>query len=235
MPPLVEIRAELVAAAVEQRADDGAPARVHGRQAARPGAAQQPQQKRLGLIVARVADGHDVRVEMRTRPLEEGVARGVRRVLERAALAFARAPRTSSRSTRTGRPSVPASDAQNRSSRSAPDTPAASGSTRSWWLKCASPATRQLAGRVELAQQVRERHRIRAARQRDHDARPGASQIVAAKRAPDRCDHHGLARRAGRVGGPVTTKGAARRAACGLARPACPARPACISRAIPPT
>ena len=59
-------------------------ARVHRGEAARPGAAHETQQERLGLIVARVAERHDVGAEVRARALEERVARGSRRVLERA-------------------------------------------------------------------------------------------------------------------------------------------------------
>ena len=48
----------------EQRPDDVALARIHRGEPARAGAAHQPQQKRLGLIVARVAERDDVGAEM---------------------------------------------------------------------------------------------------------------------------------------------------------------------------
>ncbi len=96
-----------------------------------PGAAQEAQQKRLGLIVARVAERHDVGVQLRRAP-----ARGTRgapfaRRLRSTGARGARAPRTSARSTTSGRPRRSASVTQNASSPSA--------AARSWWLKCASP------------------------------------------------------------------------------------------------
>ena len=59
---------------------------MHRRQAARAGAAQQPQQKRLGLVVARMPEGHEVRVELLPGVFKKLVPRLSRRVLERAPL-----------------------------------------------------------------------------------------------------------------------------------------------------
>ena len=119
-----EIGLQVGAPALEQRPDDAAVARMHRREPFRAGAAQQPQQKRLRLIVARMAHGHGVRVEVRERAIEKLVTRGMRRVFDGAVRSRPARRRTSSRSTRIGRPIVSASDTQNCSSRSA--------CTRSW-------------------------------------------------------------------------------------------------------
>ena len=75
----------------QHRADDRAVARVHGRQTARAGAAQQPEQKRFGLIVARVAERHEVCVGS-ARARSKNPWRAVRAgVLDRPPLARARA------------------------------------------------------------------------------------------------------------------------------------------------
>ena len=68
-------------------------------------------------------------------------------------------------------------------------------------IEVSEPGDGQFAGRFELAQQVRERHRVGAARQRDNHARPGPRQIVSANRAPDGRDQHGLEGQAGRQAG----------------------------------
>ncbi len=68
--------------AIEQRADEHAAPRMHGRQALRAGAPQQSQKKRFGLIVARVAERHDVRAEVDTGALEEFIPRRTRRVFD---------------------------------------------------------------------------------------------------------------------------------------------------------
>ncbi len=85
---LVEVRGEIGAAAREQRTDDVAISRVHGRQAFRAGASQQPQQKRFGLVVARVTHGDAIRAEVRQRAAEKFVARGAGRVFNRSPVFF---------------------------------------------------------------------------------------------------------------------------------------------------
>ena len=57
-----------------------------------PGAAQQPQQKRFGLIVARVAERDHVRVEVQARALEEAMPARVRRILDAIAARVGRDP-----------------------------------------------------------------------------------------------------------------------------------------------
>src|SRR5207253_2542020 len=81
------IFAKLGATAVEQRTDDVAAARVDGGQPAGAGAAQQTQQKRLGLIVARMAGGDEFGAELEPRALEERMARVSRGVFDRSSFA----------------------------------------------------------------------------------------------------------------------------------------------------
>ncbi len=114
----VEIRAQRVAAAVEQRPDDRAAPRRHRREAARAGAAKEPQQERLGLIVARVPERDDVGAEPATRARSKNAWRAAR-----AAASIDRRSRraraaTSSRSTSAGQPNDAASATATRSSAS---------------------------------------------------------------------------------------------------------------------
>jgi hypothetical protein len=80
-------RAEIATPAAKQRPDDPAVARVHSGKAPGSGAAGHPQQDRFGLIVARVAERDDVRVEVRPRALEPFVPRRTGRVFDRPSIA----------------------------------------------------------------------------------------------------------------------------------------------------
>ena len=60
---------------------------MHRTQPSRTRAAQQAEQERLRLIVARVAERHDVGVQLDARPLEEAVTRGSRGVFDRTVFA----------------------------------------------------------------------------------------------------------------------------------------------------
>jgi hypothetical protein len=71
------------AGGVDERTDDLSDARPDAAEAARTGAAEQPKEKRLRLIVARVADGDAIRVETCRGSLEKRVADGTRRRLDR--------------------------------------------------------------------------------------------------------------------------------------------------------
>ncbi len=213
-PPLAKVDAELVAPAVDERADDRVPARVHRRQPAGPGTAQQAHEKRLGLVVARMADGDDVRIEMRARPIEEGVARAMRSVLERATLAFGALAHVLALDEDGNAKRVGERHAESFVAIRAGHTGRV-GLHAKLVVEVSQPGHGQLAGRFELAQQVHERHRVGAARQRRHHARPGARQVVAANRAPNLRDQHG---RVGQGGWPgraakATTRGRTR-AAC---------------------
>src|SRR6185295_15638932 len=61
-------------------------ARVHGPQASRACPPEEPQQERLSLIVARMAQRHDVGLELHPGPIQERVTRGPRGVFDRAVL-----------------------------------------------------------------------------------------------------------------------------------------------------
>jgi hypothetical protein len=82
-PPSVEPGAKIEPSAVEQWSDDGARAWVHRCEAPRPGAANQPEEERLGLVVGRVAQCDHVAAKVLPGTLEEGVPCGARRVLNR--------------------------------------------------------------------------------------------------------------------------------------------------------
>ena len=61
--------------------------RIHGRQSAGTGAAQQSQQEGFGLIVSGMAERHDVRIELPSSALEKLVPRLPRGILNRPLLA----------------------------------------------------------------------------------------------------------------------------------------------------
>ena len=106
-------------AAFNERAHDRPRARVDPAQSARTRAANQPQQKRLGLIVAGVADGDAIGAQPAGRAGEERVARVVRGAFD-ATLRDSRAIRpTSAASTSMGRECSDARRRQNASSSSA--------------------------------------------------------------------------------------------------------------------
>ena len=98
-PVLVGVGAQLGARNLEQRPDDGAGARPDPGETRRPGAANQPQQEGLGLIVEAVADGDRPGVERRRRAGQKRVARRARRH-----------PRSSGRSPRASAAHVAAPD-----------------------------------------------------------------------------------------------------------------------------
>ena len=78
-----QVAAKLVPTDVEQGAHDGGDAGSDAGQAGRPGAADQPQQHRLGLVVAGVSGGHAVGPPLPHRPREQRVANPVPRRLDR--------------------------------------------------------------------------------------------------------------------------------------------------------
>jgi hypothetical protein len=83
---LVEVRGEVRAAACKQRTDDVAISGVHGGQAFRAGASQQPQQKGFGLVVAGVTHSNAIGAEVRQRSAEKFVARGAGRMFNRSSI-----------------------------------------------------------------------------------------------------------------------------------------------------
>ncbi len=81
----LEVLYERLPALVDQRPHDRAAARVNASQSSRAGAAKQPLQHGLRLIVPRMADSDDVGAKSDAGTLQERVARLARRLLERSA------------------------------------------------------------------------------------------------------------------------------------------------------
>src|SRR2546421_365306 len=73
--------------ATQERAHDATVARIHAGQPARSGTAKETEQKRLGLIVTRMAERHQIGAGRDARALEELVPRGAAGILDRAPLA----------------------------------------------------------------------------------------------------------------------------------------------------
>jgi hypothetical protein len=184
-PAIGQPRAQLVPAAREQRPDDAIVARMHCGEAARPGAADQAEQERFRLVVARVPERDDVGVEAEARAFEERIARRVRRVFDRATLgacarrdvlAIGEHRDVEGRGHRDGELLVPVRRGAE------------------LMIEVGDARETKLAARVQLAQQRSERDRVRSARHRGDDARLRARQIVIANELPDAIDQgHRLA------------------------------------------
>ena len=86
-PSVREIGAQIRAPAVEQRPHERAAPRMHRGQPASAGAAQEPQKKRLRLVVARMAERDDIGLEVEARAFEKLVARRASRVFDRTPIA----------------------------------------------------------------------------------------------------------------------------------------------------
>ena len=187
-------------------------------------------EKRLGLVVARVADGDDVRVEMRARPIEERVTRRVRGVLDRSPLAFGTVAHVlaldenghAERARRATRRIV---------RRDPRPTAGRVGLHAKLMVEMRQPGDGQLAGRFELAQQVHERHRVGAARQRDHHARPGAARSCRRIVRRTVAINMGWQGRLARSGG---WRNAGRAGPASDCRPACPSAPPALPLVIAP-
>jgi hypothetical protein len=82
----IQMAAQLVPPAVDERADDPAFLRVHPAEAARTRPANQPQQKRFGLIVTRMTERYDVGADALADRLKKLVARRMPRVFDGAPL-----------------------------------------------------------------------------------------------------------------------------------------------------
>ena len=80
--PRVQVVAQLGAGRIEQRPDDRLPTRVDPAEAGQSGASNQLQQKRLCLVVARMADGNPVSPDVCRASVQEGVARAPRCLLD---------------------------------------------------------------------------------------------------------------------------------------------------------
>ena len=134
-------------------------------------AAQEAEQKRLGLIVARVAERDDVGFEAHPRPLEELVARRARGVFERTAPG----PGTR-RDVVAVRVKRPAKASRQSSAKGL----LVVGRRTQLMIEMDDAGDPQLAALRELAQEESERDRIGAARQRDEHAGIRTRQIVRA-------------------------------------------------------
>ncbi len=153
---------------------------MHSAETTRPRAAEQPQQKGLGLVVLGMGDGHVGRVQPGRRALVELVARDVRRMFDRCL--------------------------QRRGKRGDVDALDVDGQIE---LRGALPAETLVgigirapqemiqvrdAGDLEalvfgsLAQQIQQRHRVGATRKRDGHTAAGGKQPVSANGTLDRID-----------------------------------------------
>ena len=169
MAGVCEPRAKVVAPARQQRPDDDAVARVHPGKPARPRAAREAQEDRLRLIVARMAEGDEIRARASPCAIEEGIARRARRVLDRAPfLNRARADRLA----------IDEKPTAERLRQAADELLVGVGCRAQLMIEMREGDQLQLAFGVELMQDMRERDRIRSARDRRDHAIARANQIV---------------------------------------------------------
>jgi hypothetical protein len=87
--PLHEVRP----ATCKNRTNDVTVTRIHPSEPAGAGAARQAEQERFGLIVARMAERHDIRAGECARSLEKRIAGGASGVFDGASFAARRPPR----------------------------------------------------------------------------------------------------------------------------------------------
>jgi hypothetical protein len=153
---------------------------VHGRQAFRAGASQQPQQKRFGLVIACVTDSDAIRAEVRQGTAEKLVARRTGRVFERSPVFL-----------RTGADVFPLDEDRTVAGRRKLNAErlVTGRFIPQLMIEVREPGDDELARRLDLAQQVHERHGVGSARQRDDDTRLRAGQIMLADSAPEGIDH----------------------------------------------
>ncbi len=78
-----QIRPEVGAGHVEQRPDDGSAAGIDPAQPSQPGASRELQEKRLGLVILRVSDGHHPGADRDRCPLQEFVSQAACCIFER--------------------------------------------------------------------------------------------------------------------------------------------------------
>jgi hypothetical protein len=164
-----EIRAQFVATARQQGANDRPVARMHRGQTSRAGAPKQAQQKSLGLVVTSVTERDDTGIETPTSAFEEGVAPRAGGVLERAAF------------TSSARGDVFAFHAQRppeRFGQSSTESLVTIRRVAKLMVEVGHADGSQLTSCVEVADDVRERDGVGSARQGDDDARVGAREIV---------------------------------------------------------
>ena len=157
----------------------GPAASRHAAEAQRARASEQVQQHGLGLVVARVADGHVSGAGPRPRPVEELVAKAASGVLERRAPPPAPRPARHRVRTRTASRDRSASSRQNRSSSSDGRAPEHVVEVRQ-----ARPVRSRAAAR-HVAQQADERGGVCTARRGHEHARARRKQAISVDRPAD--------------------------------------------------
>ena len=160
---LGEERHDVGAGRLDERPHDGAGARLDAAEAARSGAAEEPEQERFGLVVPRVADRDAVGREAPRRPLEKLVARARCAAASIDTSLVAASAATSADSTSIGRPIAAATPRQNRF------VCLGRGATE-LMVEVREAGERIPAGALQLVQDVRQGHRVGPARDRHHDA-----------------------------------------------------------------
>jgi hypothetical protein len=166
---LGEIRTQLVAPARQQRANDRPVSRMHRAQATRAGAAKQAQQERLGLVVTGVTERDHTGIDTRTGAFEKGVARCAGGMLERAV--FAASERGDVFAFHAQRPSE-------RVGQFRAESLVTIRRVAKLMIEVGHADGSQLASRVEVPDDVRERDGVGPARQGDDDARVAAREVV---------------------------------------------------------
>jgi hypothetical protein len=173
---------------------------MHAGEAAESGAAREAQQERFRLVVARVADGDDVRAGTQTGALEELVTGGATGILDRTLFPL------------RARGHIIAVD-QERAIERGRDRRrkllVGAGGCAKLVVEVRQAGQLQLAGGVELVQQMGERHRVGSAGHGREDPGVGTDQIMAADELPNAVEdeHQGWT---GRTGGMAGTGGGER-------------------------
>jgi hypothetical protein len=149
---------------------------VHRSEAARASAPDQAKQERFRLIVFRVAECDDVGARFDASPFEERVARSPRCVFDGPVLA--RGKRTDIAAIREERPAERSGDI-------AAEPLVGVGGRAQLMVEMREGDEANLPRGVERSDQVRQRHRIGTAGQRDEDTRTRRRELVAPNRPPD--------------------------------------------------
>ena len=173
-----DIRAQIGARDVEERPDHAARARQDAGEAARTGAAQQPQQERFGLVVEAVADRDRVGREPIGRLLEKRVAKRARRVFDRPTAARARPL-----ARRRGRHSI--GRRERRRHRPAERLVRVGVRAAELMIEVGDAREPHMTAVLELTQNVDERDRVGSARERDDDTPARLDERIAPDGAQD--------------------------------------------------
>jgi len=190
---------QLGARTIDQRPDDDTVSRMHRSETTSSGSADEPQEERFRLVVPGVADGDDVGLVGRDGATEKVVAHHVGSRLEGTVRS------------RRGRADVDTLEHERQASRSS-DLPAELLVIRSRGAKLMIEVSDrhelQCGSAIEGTEEVKQRHRIGSARQRDNDTRPRCTEPIALKRPPDtseqrHADQTGLEQEGNGAGGRI--------------------------------